>query len=415
MRLKTPKNNAGPQMANALYQALPTTIFTVMSGLAREHGAINLGQGFPDEPGPRAIRERAALETIEGDNQYPPSYGIPALREAVAAHYARTQGLSFDWPSEVTVTSGATEALAACFLGLIEPGDEVVLFQPTYDSYLPMVRRAGGVARLVRLAPPHWRFDRAMLEAAFSDRTRLVVLNTPLNPTGTVVTEDELALLAEFCVRHDAVLVCDEVWEHVVFPPARHRSPTHSPGMRERTVKIGSAGKMFALTGWKVGFLCAAPALTQVLAKAHQFLCFTTPPNLQAAVAWGLANSDDWFAEMPGALARSRDRLVDGLRAEGFAALLCDGTYFLTVDLAASGVPLDDLAFCHLSVREAGVAAIPVSAFYETDPVTSIVRLCFAKRDETLDEAVRRLATARDLAIKAAPADTVRASRRTAV
>src|SRR5579863_864887 len=396
-------------MANALYEALPTTIFTVMSGLAREHGAINLGQGFPDEPGPLAIRERAALETLDGDNQYPPSSGIPELRAAVADHYARTQGLAFDWRSEVTVTSGATEALAACFLGLIEPGDEVVLFQPTYDSYLPMVRRAGGTARLVRLAPPHWRFDRAMLEAAFSDRTRLVVLNTPLNPTGTVASGEELALLAEFCVRHDAVLVCDEVWEHVVFPPARHTSPMHAAGMRERTVKIGSAGKMFALTGWKVGFLCAAPALTQVLAKAHQFLCFTTPPNLQAAVAWGLANSDAWFAEMPAALAASRDRLIGALSAEGFAALSCQGTYFLTVDLAASGVPLDDLAFCHLSVREAGVAAIPVSAFYETDPVTSIIRLCFAKRDETLDEAVRRLAKARDLALKAARADTVRA------
>jgi N-succinyldiaminopimelate aminotransferase len=396
-------------MANAIYAALPTTIFTVMSGLAREHGAINLGQGFPDEPGPLAIRERAAKESIEGDNQYPPMQGLPELREAVATHYARTQGLKLDWRTEVTVTSGATEALAAAFLGLIEPGDEVVLFQPTYDSYLPMVRRAGGVARLVRLAPPDWRFDRAMLEAAFSERTRLVVLNTPLNPTGTIASDDELDLLAELCVRHDAVLVCDEVWEHVVFPPARHRSPMLSAGMRERTVKIGSAGKMFALTGWKVGFLCAAPALTASLAKAHQFLCFTTPPNLQAAVAWGLANSNAWFAEMPRALAASRDRLIEDLHSDGFAALSCEGTYFLTVDLAASGVPLDDLAFCHLMVREAGVAAIPVSAFYETDPVTSIIRLCFAKRDETLDEAVHRLAKARDLAIKAARADTVRA------
>src|SRR5579864_8038050 len=189
-------------MANAIYAALPTTIFTVMSSLAREHGAINLGQGFPDEPGPLAIRERAAAEAIEGDNQYPPMQGLPELREAVATHYARTQGLELDWRAEVTVTSGATEALAASFLGLIEPGDEVVLFQPTYDSYLPMVRRAGGVPRLVRLAPPDWRFDRAMLEAAFSDKTRLVVLNTPLNPTGTVASDAELALLADFCVRH---------------------------------------------------------------------------------------------------------------------------------------------------------------------------------------------------------------------
>ncbi len=312
-------------MANALYKALPTTIFTVMSGLAREHGAINLGQGFPDEPGPRAIRERAALETLDGDNQYPPTSGIPELREAVADHYARTQGLEFDWRSEVTVTSGATEALAACFLGLIEPGDEVVLFQPIYDSYLPMVRRAGGTARLVRLAPPHWRFDRATLEAAFSDRTRLVVLNNPLNPTGTVASGEELALLAEFCVRHDAVARLRRGLGARRVRPARHTSPMDAAGMRERTVKIGSAGKMFALTGWKVGFLCAAPALTQVLAKAHQFLSFTTPPNLQAAVAWGLANSDAWFADMPAALAASRDRLIGALSARRLRGALEPG------------------------------------------------------------------------------------------
>jgi N-succinyldiaminopimelate aminotransferase len=388
-------------MANALYRALPTTIFTVMSGLAREHGAINLGQGFPDEPGPRAIRERAALETLEGDNQYPPSAGIPELREAVAAHYARTQGLDLDWRSEITVTSGATEALAACFLGLIEPGDEVVLFQPLYDSYAPMVRRAGGVPRLARLEPPHWRFDRAMLEAAFTERTRLVVLNNPLNPTATVCPEEDLALLAEFCVRHDAVAVCDEVWEPVIMDGRTHRPLIAFPGMRERTVKIGSAGKMFALTGWKIGFLCAAPALTGLVAKAHQFLCFTTPPNLQAAVAWGLGHSDAWFDAMPRAMSAARDRLSDALRREGFAVLESQGTYFLNVDLAASGVREDDRAFCFRSVKEAGVAAIPVSAFYEERPVTTIVRLCFAKRDETLDEGARRLASARELSLRA--------------
>jgi aspartate/methionine/tyrosine aminotransferase len=388
-------------MANALYQALPTTIFAVMSGLAREHGAINLGQGFPDEPGPRAIRERAAEETLNGDNQYPPMQGLPELRAAVAAHYARTQALEFDWTREITVTSGATEALAASFLGLIEPGDEVVLFQPLYDSYLPMVRRAGGVPKLVRLEPPHWRFDRAMLEAAFSDRTRLVVLNNPLNPTASVCSDADLALLAEFCVRHDAVAVCDEVWEHVMLRGARHRPLMAYPGMRERTVKIGSAGKMFALTGWKVGFLCAAPALSEVLAKAHQFLCFTTPPNLQAAVAWGLGNSDDWFAAMPAALTASCERLSEGLRREGFAPLTSEGTYFLAVDLAASGVREPDMDFCLRAVKEAGVAAIPVSAFYEGDPVNTIIRLCFAKRDATLDEGARRLAKARELSLRA--------------
>lgn len=388
-------------MANPLYASLPTTIFTVMSGLAREHGAINLGQGFPDEPGPEAIRRQAAEAVLNGDNQYPPMPGLPALREAVADHYRRFQGLEFDWRTEVTVTSGATEALAAAFLALIEPGDEVVVFAPTYDSYLPMIRRAGGVPRIVRLQPPAFAFSRADLEAAFTPRTRLVVLNNPLNPTATICADADLALLAEFCVRFDAVAICDEVWEHVVFDGAAHRPLMAQPGMRDRAVKIGSAGKMFALTGWKVGFLCAAPPLTEVLAKAHQFLTFTTPPNLQTAVAWGLANSAAWFDQMPKDLAASRDRLSDGLRREGFAVLPSQGTYFLNVDLPTSGVAEGDHAFCLRSVKEAGVAAIPVSAFYEDEPVTTVARLCFAKRDETLDEGVRRLAKARDLSIRA--------------
>jgi aspartate/methionine/tyrosine aminotransferase len=323
--------------------------------------------------------------------------GLPELREAVARHYARFQGLDLDWQTEVTITSGATEALACAFLALIEPGDEVVLFAPVYDAYAPMVRRAGGVPRFVRLAPPAWRFDKAALEAAFSAKTRLVVLNNPLNPTATMCPEEDLALLAKFCVRHDAIAVCDEVWEQIVFAGAVHRPLMAFPGMRERTVKIGSAGKMFALTGWKVGFLMAAQALTEVLAKAHQFLTFTTPPNLQAAVAWGLANSEDWFAGMPAELAASRDHLDASLRREGFVTLPCQGTYFLNVDLAASGVAEDDMTFCLRAVKDAGVAAIPVSAFYEEDPVRSIIRLCFAKRGQTLEEGARRLAHAREL------------------
>jgi aspartate/methionine/tyrosine aminotransferase len=384
-------------MANAIYTALPTTIFTVMSGLARELGAINLGQGFPDEPGPLAIRQAAAEAVLNGNNQYPPMPGIPELREAVARHYARHQGLDLDWKTEVTVTSGATEALACAFLALIEPGDEVVLFQPMYDAYAPMVRRSGGVPVPARLQPPHWRFDRAMLEAVFSDRTRLVVLNNPLNPTATAFSEVDLALLAEVCVKRDVIAICDEVWEQVVFGSTVHRPLIAFPGMRERTVKIGSAGKMFALTGWKVGFLCAAPELTSVLAKAHQFLTFTTPPNLQSAVAWGLDHSEDWFRTMPVDLAASKDRLADGLRREGFAVLPSQATYFLNVDLTASGVTLGDMEFCLRAVKEAGVAGIPVSAFYESEAVTSVMRLCFAKRDETLDEGVSRLARARDL------------------
>ena len=388
-------------MAHPVYANLPTTVFEEMSGLARELGAINLGQGFPDDPGPLAIRQKAAEEVLNGYNQYPPMAGLPGLREAVAGHYGRTQGLDLDWKTEVTITSGATEALAATFLALIQPGDEVVVFQPVYDAYLPLILRAGGIPRLVRLEPPNWRFTRAMLEAAFTDKTRFVVLNNPINPAGVVLPREDLELLAEVCIAHDAIAICDEVWEQVVFDGARHIPLMSLPNMRERTVKIGSAGKMFGLTGWKVGFLCAAPELTHALARAHQFLTFTTPPNLQAAVAFGLDNPGDWFTAMPAGLQRSRDRLSDGLTREGFKVLASQGTYFLNVDLAASGVSEPDRAFALRAVKAAGVAAIPVSALYEEDPVTSILRLCFSKGDATLDGGIERLAQARDLSRKA--------------
>ena len=388
-------------MVHPVFANLPTTVFEEMSGLARDLGAINLGQGFPDDPGPLAIRQKAADEVLNGYNQYPPMAGLPQLREAVAGHYRRSQGLDLDWKTEVTITSGATEALAASFLALVRPGDEVVVFQPVYDAYLPLIRRAGGVPKLVRLEPPHWRFDRAMLEAAFTEKTRFVVLNNPINPAGVVLPREDLELLAEFVIAHDAVAICDEVWEQVVFDGARHIPLMSLPNMAERTVKIGSAGKMFGLTGWKVGFLCAAPDLTHALARAHQFLTFTTPPNLQAAVAFGLDDPGDWFTAMPAGLQRSRDRLAAGLTAEGFKVLPSQGTYFLNVDLAASGVSEPDRAFALRAVKEAGVAAIPVSALYEQDPVTRILRLCFSKGDSTLDSGVERLARARELSRKA--------------
>ncbi|NGM51351.1 aminotransferase [Caulobacter sp. 602-2] len=382
-------------MVHPVFADLPVTVFEEMSGLARELGAINLGQGFPDDQGPIALRRKAGQALIEGSNQYPPMRGLPELRRAAAGHYGRAQGLDLDPDREIIVTSGATEALAAAFLSLISPGDEVVLFQPLYDAYLPMVRRAGGIPRLVRLTPPHWRFDQSMLEAAFSDKTKLVVLNSPLNPAGVVMPDEDLALLAQFCVRFDVTAVCDEVWEAVVFDGRAHKPLMTFPGMRERTVKIGSAGKMFGMTGWKVGFLCAAPPLARALAGAHQFLTFTTPPNLQAAVAFGLDAPGDWFEAMPAGLQRSRDRLATGLRQAGFTVLSSGGTYFLNVDLAASGIEEPDRAFALRAVREHGVAAIPVSAFYAEDPVTSVLRLCFAKGDDVLDAAVERLARAR--------------------
>jgi len=389
-------------MVHSVYANMPMTVFEEMSGLARSLGAVNLGQGFPDAPGPLAIRQKAADAVLNGYNQYPPMVGLPELRQAVAGHYARTQGLDLDWASEVTVTSGATEALAAAFLALVNPGDEVVVFQPVYDAYLPLIRRAGGTPVLVTLQPPHWRFNRAMLEAAFTEKTKLVVLNNPINPAGVVLPREDLELLAEVCIAHNAIAICDEVWEQVVFDGAVHTPLISLPGMRERTVKIGSAGKMFGLTGWKVGFLCAAPALTHGLSRAHQFLTFTTPPNLQTAIAHGLNEPGDWFTSMPQDLQASRDRLSTGLIREGFAVLPSQGTYFLNVDLAASGVSEGDRDFALRAVKEAGVAAIPVSALYEADHVTSILRLCFSKADATLDLGIERLAKARDLSRAAA-------------
>ncbi|HWW24371.1 MAG TPA: aminotransferase [Caulobacter sp.] len=379
---------------NPIYSRMGTTIFEAMSARARASGAINLGQGFPEAQGPADILAAAARALTEKSNQYPPMIGLPELRQAVAAHYAAHQGLDLS-PDEVVVTSGATEAIAAALLALVSPGDEVILFQPLYDAYLPLVERAGGVAKLARLSPPDWRITAEMLEAAWSPKTRLLVLNSPLNPSASMTDADELATIARFCIERDLIAICDEVWEALVFDGARHRPLMAEPGMRDRTVKIGSAGKMFALTGWKVGWMCAAPDLARGLAKAHQFLTFTTPPNLQWGATYGLGKDKAWFDDERAAFQRSRDRLAAGLRAAGFVVLDSDGTYFLNVDLAASGVAEDDRTFALRAVRDHGVASIPVSAFYAEDPVRHILRLCFAKADETLDEAVARLASAR--------------------
>lgn len=381
---------------NPLYETMPTSIFAHMSALAVEHGAVNLGQGFPDFGWPDDVVAAAAKALTEGSNQYPPMLGLPALREAIAAHYRHHQGLAVD-PAEVFVTSGATEALAAAILALVSPGDEVVLIQPLYDAYLPLVLRAGGVPRFVRLTPPDWRIAAEALAEAFTDRTRLVILNNPHNPTARVFTPAELALLAEACVAHGAIALTDEVWEHLVFDGRAHVPLASLPGMAERTVKVGSAGKIFSLTGWKVGWIVAPAAIAATLAKAHQYLAYTTPPNLQAAVACGLAKDGAYFDGMRRAFAAARDGLAAGLARIGFAALPAEGTYFVDVDLAASGISSGDAAFCERIVREAGVAAIPVSAFYAERPVTNIVRLCFAKRPETLAAGIAGLARARAL------------------
>jgi N-succinyldiaminopimelate aminotransferase len=376
---------------NPVYARMGTTIFEAMSARARETGAINLGQGFADGRGPEPVLEAAARAVLEKSNQYPPMPGIMELRQAVADHYVRHQGLNLA-AEEVIVTSGATEALAAAILALVEPGDEVLCFQPLYDAYVPLIERAGGTPRFVRLEPPHWRIDTAALEAAVTPRTRCLLLCNPLNPAATMSGAGELAAIADFCVAHGLTAICDEVWEHVTFDGARHLPLIGFPGMRERTVKIGSAGKIFALTGWKVGWMCAASEIARVLAKAHQFLTFTTPPNLQWAVAEGLATQDGWVQEARHRFQAGRDRLKAGLEAAGFATLPSAATYFLSVDLTASGIAIDDVTFCERLIEEAGVVTIPVSAFYAEAPVTNVVRFAFCKQDAVLDAAIGRIA-----------------------
>ncbi|TMQ04922.1 MAG: aminotransferase [Deltaproteobacteria bacterium] len=346
-----------------------------MSALAREHTAVNLGQGFPDDRGRLDLRRAAADYVIDGHNQYPPMMGLAALRQAVAAHNRRFYGLDVDWQTEVLVTSGATEALLDGFLGLLEAGDEVVLFEPVYDTYVPVIR------------------PRDELAAAFSPRTKLVVLNSPMNPAGKVFSRDELAFLAELIARHDAFAICDEVYEHLVFGDARHIPLMTLPGMRDRTLRIGSAGKTFSITGWKVGYITAQPHMLRPITKAHQFVTFTTPPNLQHAVAVGLGLDDAYFQGLGPALARSRDRLLAGLAALGVPVLTCDGTYFVVLDVSRWLRPdEDDIAFCRRLVIDAGLVLIPMSAFYETAPPRHLVRACFCKDDATIDAALQRLA-----------------------
>ena len=378
--------------ANSLLAASGTTIFESMSALARAHQAVNLGQGFPDDRGPAALRDAAAAYVVDGHNQYPPMMGLPALRQAVAAHAARHYQLTYDPDREVLVTSGATEALLDCFLALLEVGDEVVLFEPAYDTYAPVIRRLGATPVPVRLAPPRWELPREALVAALSPRTKLVVLNSPMNPTGKVFSVDELTFLAAQLVTHDAYAVCDEVYEHVTFDGARHLPLATMPGMRERTVRIGSAGKTFSLTGWKVGYVTGPAAMIHPIAKAHQLVTFTTPPNLQHAVAVGLGIDDRHYAGLAAAMAPGRRRLTAGLAELGAAIIAGDGTYFLVADVAAwMHADEDDLAFARRLVTEAGVVVIPMSAFYGAAAPRSLVRFCFCKEAATIDAALARL------------------------
>ncbi len=381
----------GLKVGNTLLANSGTTIFTVMSALAVEHGAINLGQGFPDTDGPADVLAAAAAALMDGRNQYPPLTGVPELRAAVAAANHRFYGLEIDPAREVVVTSGATEAITACLIGLLDPGDEIVLIEPLFDTYLPIVRMLGAVPKFVRLQPPHWTLPRAELAAAFGPRTKAILLNSPMNPASKVFTVEELDFIAGLLQQHDAYAVCDEVYEHLVYDGRQHIPLMTRPGMRQRCLRVGSAGKTFSLTGWKVGYISADAPLALLATRAHQNLTFTTPPNLQRAVAVGLAKDDAYFAGLAAALQAKRDRLSSGLSAMGMAMLPSHGSYFVTGDFAPLGFRGDDVAFCRHITEHAGVTAIPVSAFYEGDGPRHYARFAFCKQDAVLDEAVARL------------------------
>lgn len=379
---------------NPVFAGLGTTIFTVMSALATTHKAINLGQGFPEEDGPVEIRAAAAKALLDGPNQYPPMMGLPVLRQALARHAMRHYDLSLDWEREIIVTSGATEALADCLIAMLQPGDEAILFEPAYDSYRPIVESVGACAIAVRLSPPDWQLPIEALERAFSPRTKLVLINSPMNPVGRVFSVEELDALAALARKHDAFVICDEVYEHLTFDGLVHVPLMTRPGMRERTVRIGSAGKIFSLTGWKVGWIEGPAELVSVIAKAHQFITFTTPNALQSGVAYGLDHEQRFYEELTRDLQAKRDALVGTLSRLGMKMLPCGGTYFVTGDYAPLGINEDDVTFAKRLTVEGGVATIPLSVFYSGEAPRTLLRFAFCKSDATIREAGLRLTQA---------------------
>jgi len=375
---------------NPVFSELPTTIFTVMSALAAKYSAINLGQGFPDVDGPAAIREVAAKALHDGPNQYPPMRGRVELRRAIAAHARHFYGFDLGPETDVVVTSGATEALAASIMGLAGRGGEVVLIEPAYDSYAPIAAAAGAMVRYVRLEPPHWRLTEDALRKAVGARTQAIVVNSPLNPIGRVFDRQELDSLARVVSGSQAVVISDEVYEHLTFDDRPHISLAALPGMRERVVRIGSAGKMFSLTGWKVGWITGCARLIQLVANAHQFLTFTTSPALQLGIAHALEHEMDFTMGLTRELQQNRDLLANGIAKLGFEVLPCEGTYFLTADVRKlTNEP--DRVFCERLAREAGVALIPLSVFFTKGKPDTLVRFAFCKQRSVIEEALARL------------------------
>ena len=366
-----------------------TSIFAEMTALARKHDAVNLGQGFPSFDGPEFVKQAAIEHVRAGHNQYSPMPGLPALQQAITDHQRRFYGLEYDPASEITVHAGATEALCATLAALLDAGDEAIVLEPFYDAYLPGIALAQAVGRVVPLAPPEFRIERAALEGAITRKTRLLVLNSPSNPAGRVFTRAELQVVADLAVRHDLVVVTDEVYEHIVYDGA-HVPIASLPGMRERTVAISSGGKTFSLTGWKIGWACASSELTAAVRAVHQFVTFAVATPFQHAVATGLAAPDSYYAELRDDYLKRRDRMCEGLEAAGFAVRRPEGTYFALADVRPLGCE-DGREFCQSLVERVGVAAIPVSAFAADGRLRHLVRFAFCKDDATLDEGLRRL------------------------
>ncbi|MEU5862684.1 pyridoxal phosphate-dependent aminotransferase [Nonomuraea sp. NPDC047529] len=374
-------------------RAFGTTIFAEMSALAVQTGAINLGQGFPDTDGPAAMLDRAVQAITSGANQYPPGPGVLELRQAVSEHRMAHYRLDYDPAGEVLVTVGATEAIAASVLALCEPGDEVIAFEPYYDSYAASIALAQARLAAVTLRPVDGRFtfDPDELRAAVTPRTRAILVNSPHNPTGTVFTRDELTVIAELCQEHGLIAITDEVYEHLTFDGVEHVPPATLPGMRERTVMISSAGKTFSVTGWKTGWVCAPPELVRAVSTVKQFLTFTAGAPWQLAVAYGLRTELEWVAALRAGLQDKRDRLMDGLAAAGFEVLRPAGTYFVQTDIRPLGFT-DGLELTRRLPELAGVVAIPTQVFYEhPERGSHFVRFAFCKKDEVIDEAVTRL------------------------
>jgi N-succinyldiaminopimelate aminotransferase len=375
-------------------QGFGTSIFAEVTALAVRHGAVNLGQGFPDFDGPEFVREAAVRALREGRNQYSPTSGTSELRRAVAEHQRRFYGLDYDADAEVTVYAGATEAIHSTLQALLDPGDEVVLFEPFYDSYPACIALAGATARVVTLRAPRFEYDPDELLAAITPKTRAVLVNTPNNPSGKVFSRSELAHLAGICRERDLVAITDEVYEHMTYG-AEHVPLASLPGMRERTVTISSTGKTFSMTGWKIGYSCAAPELTAALRGVHQFVTFCVATPLQHAMAAALSAPDDYFAALQRDYQSRRDRLCRGLAEAGFEVLTPAGTYFAQADIRTLGHS-DDVEFCRMLPERVGVAAIPTSAFYANKAEgRHLVRFAFCKTDATLDEGIRRLGSLR--------------------